>query len=47
MSEDIGKKISNESEHIPNFVIGKEEASGLTAGTIKFSPEDTQKLKKN
>ena len=46
MSEDIGEKISNESEHIPNFVIGKEEASGLTARTIKFSPEDTQKLKK-
>lgn len=33
------------NEHVPNFVISRQEASGATAGFIRFYPKDDEKLK--
>ena len=34
------------NEHVPNFVISKQEASGVTAGFIRFYPKDAEELEK-
>lgn len=33
------------NEHVPNFVISKQEASGVIAERLRFYPEDAEKLK--
>ena len=45
MSDDISKVPKSNEQSVPNYVISKQEASGITCVKIKFYPEDIEKMK--
>ena len=45
MSDDINKASKNSEQHVPNYVVSAQEASGIRCVEIEFYPEDVEKMK--
>ena len=45
MSDDICNASESSEQHVPNYVVSTQEASGVRCRKLKFYPEDVEKMK--